>query len=139
MTLDRAMNSQADSKISATNPASRQNSSGARWLSLGGILAGLAAASCCVVPFGLFLAGISGAWIGNLTALEPYRPYFAGFAIACISYGFYRVYRKPAVACAEDSWCAKPASDRIAKFGLWFAAIIVVIAIFAPYLIARWL
>src|SRR6266481_2849100 len=86
--------------------------SGAAVLSIGGIIAGLAAASCCVVPFLLFLAGIGGAWIGNLTALEPYRPYFAGAAIGCIGYGFYRVYRKPAVACAEGSYCARPTSDR---------------------------
>ena len=131
------MNSQADSKIA--NPVLHRPAAGARWLSLGGILAGLAAASCCVVPFVLFLAGISGAWIGSLTALEPYRLYFAGFAIACIGYGFYRVYRKPRAACEEDSWCAQPASDRIAKAGLWIATAIVVIAIFAPYLIARWL
>lgn len=61
---------------------------GATWLSAGGILAGLATASCCVVPFLLFTAGISGAWIANLTALEPYRLYFAGAAIGCIGFGF---------------------------------------------------
>jgi mercuric ion transport protein len=38
----------------------------------GGALAALGAASCCVVPFALFALGISGAWIGNLTALAPY-------------------------------------------------------------------
>lgn len=118
--------------------ASRSPDRGAGWLSVGGILAGLAAASCCVVPFVLFLAGISGAWIGDLTALEPYRPYFAGFAIACIGYGFYRVYRKPPAMCTEDSYCARPASVRITKAGLWIATVIVAIAIFSPYLIARW-
>ncbi len=43
----------------------------------GGIAAALGAASCCVVPFILFMLGVSGAWIGNLTALEPYQPVFA--------------------------------------------------------------
>ncbi len=134
------MNRPADSRSAAAVSPPRRTDGGARWLSLGGILAGLAAASCCLVPFGLFLAGISGAWIGNLTALEPYRPYFAGFAILCIGCGFHRVYRrKPGAACADDSWCARPASDRIAKFGLWAATLVVAIAIFAPYLIARWL
>jgi mercuric ion transport protein len=112
---------------------------GAALLSVGGILAGLAAASCCVIPFSLFLAGISGAWIGNLTALAPYRPYFATAALGCIGYGFYRVYRKPAAACAEDSYCAKPASDRIAKIGLWSATAIIVVALASPYVIAQWL
>ncbi len=113
--------------------------SGAAVLSIGGILGGLAAASCCVVPFLLFLAGIGGAWIANLTALEPYRPYFAAAAIGCIGYGFYRVYRKPAAPCAEGSYCARPASDRFAKIGLWSATVIVLIALVSPYVIARYL
>lgn len=109
---------------------------GACLLSLGGIAAGLAAASCCVIPFALFVAGISGAWIGNLTVLEPYHLYFAGFAAACIGYGFHRVNRKPAILCAESSYCARPASNRIARSGLWIASTIVLMAIVSPYLIA---
>jgi mercuric ion transport protein len=125
--------------VGEAKPAAPRTSRGTGLLSVGGIVAGLAAASCCVVPFALFLAGISGAWIGNLTALEPYRFYFAGFAVACIGFGFYRVYRKPAAACAPDSYCARPASDRIAKVGLWTATLIVAIAVASPYLIAYWL
>jgi mercuric ion transport protein len=103
-------------------------------LSVGGILAALGAASCCVVPFTLFLAGISVAWIGNLTALEPYQPVFAAVSLGFIGYGAWRVYRKPKVACA-DGYCATPHSDRIAKIGLWTAAILVVIAVGFPYAI----
>ena len=73
------------------------------------------------------------------TALEPYRPYFAAVAIGCISYGFYRVYRKPAAACHDGSYCAKPASNRIAKIGLWSATVMIVIALVSPYVIAQWL
>lgn len=112
---------------------------GAAFWSIGGIAAGLAAASCCVLPFLLFVAGIGGAWIGNLTALEPYRPYFAAAAIGCIGYGFYRIHRGRAVACADGSYCARPVSDRIAKIGLWSAVVIVLIALASPYLVARWL
>jgi mercuric ion transport protein len=119
-------------------PAAQRTSRGAGLLLVGGIVAGLATVSCCVVPFALFLAGISGAWIGNLTSLEPYRLYFAGFGVACIGIGFYRVYRKPAAACAEDAYCARPASERIAKIGLWTATAIVVAALASPYLIAYW-
>ncbi len=110
-----------------------------KFLAAVGILAALGAASCCVIPFALFLLGIGGAWIANLTALEPYRPYFAGAAIACIGVGFYRVYRPPAAVCAEDSYCARPASQRLAKLGLWTATAIVLAAVAAPYLIVRWL
>src|SRR5215470_17213840 len=102
---------------------------GQNLMAMGGVLAALAAASCCVVPFALFLLGISGAWISNLTALEPYQPVFAAVAFGFLGCGFYLVYRKPPVACAEGSYCAAPASKRAAKTGLWSAAILVIIAL----------
>jgi mercuric ion transport protein len=103
-------------------------------LSLGGLLAALGAASCCVIPFALFTLGISGAWIGNLTALEPYQPIFAAIAFGLLGYGFYLVYRKPEVGCAEGSYCAKPSSGRLAKTGLWTATVLIVIAVGFPKL-----
>ena len=102
--------------------------------SVGGILAALGAASCCVVPFALFTLGISGAWISNLTALEPYQPIFAAVTFGFLGYGFYLVYRKPKVACAEGSYCAKPSSGRTARIGLWTATVLVVIALGFPKL-----
>jgi mercuric ion transport protein len=108
-------------------------------LSIGGILAALAAASCCVVPFALFMAGISGAWISNLTALEPYQPIFAAVTLGCLGYGFYLVYRKPKVACAEGSYCAEPSSGRMTKIGLWTATVLVIIALGFPKLAASFL
>jgi mercuric ion transport protein len=103
-------------------------------MAMGGLLAALAAASCCVVPFALFLLGISGAWISNLTALEPYQPIFAAIAFGFLGCGFYLVYRKPQVACVEGSYCAEPTSKRTAKIGLWSAAIVVIIALGFPKL-----
>ncbi len=103
-------------------------------LSFGGILAAVAAASCCVVPFAFFVAGVSGAWIANLTALKPYQPLFLTAALACLGTGYYAVYRKPkAVECAEGSYCASPASDRLAKVGLWVASVLIVIALGFPH------
>jgi mercuric ion transport protein len=102
--------------------------------SIGGILAALGAASCCVVPFALFMLGISGAWISNLTALEPYQPIFAMVTLGFLGYGFYLVYRKPKAACAEDSYCARPGSGRTTKIGLWTATVVVIIALGFPKL-----
>lgn len=99
----------------------------------GGIAAALGAASCCVVPFTLFMLGVSGAWIGNLTALAPYQPIFAAVALGFIGYGAYLVYWKPKAACADGSYCARPASSRMAKIGLWSAGALVVIAVGFPY------
>jgi mercuric ion transport protein len=76
-----------------------------RLLAVGGIFGALGAASCCVIPFALFLAGVSGAWIGNLTALEPYQPIFAAASLGFIGYGAWRLRRKRELACA-DGYCA---------------------------------
>ena len=43
---------------------------------IGGVIAAIGASLCRVGPFVLLTLGISGAWIGNLTLLEPYRPFF---------------------------------------------------------------
>ena len=123
---------------SAAMTPPRKRTNGAALSSVGGILAALGAASCCVIPFALFLVGVSGAWIGNLTALEPYQPIFAAVSLGFIGYGTWRIYRKPKVDCA-DGYCATPRSDRIAKIGLWTAAILVVVAVGFPYAVRYFL
>ncbi|MDE2493100.1 MAG: mercury transporter MerT [Alphaproteobacteria bacterium] len=109
-----------------------------RLLAAGGILAALGAASCCVIPFALFLAGVSGAWIGNLTALEPYQPVFAVVSLALVASGAWRLRRKRAIACASG-YCATRQSNRLARIGLWLAAVLVVIAVLFPYAARRFL
>jgi len=129
-----------DATPTAGTPALEPGKLGSQRLAAaGGILAALGAASCCVVPFALFTLGVSGAWIGNLTALEPYQPVFAVIAAACLGYGFYLVYRKPMVACAEGSYCASPSSSRLAKIGLWTALVLVIIAVGFPHIAALFL
>lgn len=113
-------------------PAGESETGRQRLVAAGGVLAALGAASCCVLPFALFMLGISGAWIGNLTALEPYQPLFVAIAAGCLGYGFYLVYRKPRAACTGGSYCASPSSSRIAKIGLWVATVVVIIAVGFP-------
>ena len=104
----------------------------------GGILSAIAASSCCAIPLALFMAGVGGAWVGNLTALAPYQPVFVAVALGFLATGFVLVYRKPKAACAEGAACATPHSDRLTKMGLWFAAGLVVLALLFPYT-APWL
>lgn len=104
-----------------------------RLLAAGGILAALAASSCCILPLVLFGLGVSGAWIGNLTALAPYQPLFVAAALVFLAVGFWRVYRRPKEACAEGSYCSRPASNLIAKLGLWTATVLVLAAATFPY------
>jgi mercuric ion transport protein len=104
----------------------------------GGILGAIAASSCCIAPLALFSLGIGGAWIGNLTALAPYQPYFIAATLACLGYGYWLVYRRRDVACAEGA-CARPLPNHIVKAGLVLATILVAGAIafdvFAPLLL----
>ncbi|MGS0024036.1 mercuric transporter MerT family protein, partial [Escherichia coli] len=86
-----------------------------RLVAVGGILGALAASSCCIVPLILFSLGIGGAWIGNLTALAPYKPLFVAGTTGVLGYGFYLVYWKPRRACAEDAACARPIPSRIVQ------------------------
>ncbi|MBU6474252.1 MAG: mercury transporter MerT [Alphaproteobacteria bacterium] len=134
--MDRAVPETASRRPVIGRIASDTDSAARRasLVSIGGILAALGTASCCVIPFVLFTLGISGAWIGNLTALEPYQPTFAAITFGFLGYGFYLVYRKPKLVCAEDSYCAKPSSGRIAKIGLWTATALVVIGLGFPKL-----
>ena len=43
---------------------------------------------CCVAPLMLLTHGISGAWISQLTALEPYRPICIGVMLLFIGLAF---------------------------------------------------
>ena len=59
----------------------------------GGMLGALAMSSCCILPLVLFSLGVTGAWIGNLAALYPYKLYFLVPTAALLAAGFYTVYR----------------------------------------------
>ena len=98
-----------------------------------GILAGLGAASCCLVPFAFFSLGITGAWISNITALAPYQPIFAAVAFGCIGYGGYHVYWKRKKADTIGTACTSPVSGRIIKGTLWGATLLTVLALTFPY------
>ncbi len=96
-----------------------------RLTALGGILGAIAASSCCIAPLALFSLGISGAWIGNLTALAPYQPYFIAATLACLCYGYWLVYRPRKIACAEGAACARPLPNRLVMSGLILATVLV--------------
>ena len=103
----------------------------------GGMLGALLVSSCCIAPLLFVFLGISGAWISNLTALEPYKPWFAAVALAFIGLGFWQVYFRARPDCAEDSYCARPRSAMLIKTILWIATLLVAVALttdwWAPY------
>jgi mercuric ion transport protein len=99
----------------------------------GGVLGALAATSCCIMPLVFFMLGIGGAWIGNLTALAPYQPIFIGATLIFLATGYYLVYRKRGVACAEGEICSRPQPRRGVKLALWVATALVASAMAFPY------
>lgn len=110
------------------------------WLAAAaGALAAVGAASCCVVPLALFTLGISGAWIGNLTALAPYQPFFVAFAAAALIYGFFKVYKQPAGQCDDGPYCAAPSSKRVLKIALWATTLLVIAAVAFPYVAVQFI
>jgi mercuric ion transport protein len=101
----------------------------------GGLLGAVAASSCCLVPLALFGVGISGAWIGNLTRLAPYQPYFLGLAGASLVAGYWRVWRARRTACADGAVCARPLPVRAQITGLVVATILVVAALAVDFIL----
>ena len=100
-----------------------------RLLAAGSLIGAMLASSCCIVPLALLTLGVSGVWISNLTALAPYQPLFLLATFSFLGAGFWKLYRKPKVECAEGSYCASPASDRVAKNVLWIALALVLAAL----------
>ena len=54
---------------------------GTGWIATAALVGAGLASACCVVPLVLVTLGISGAWIANLTALEPFKPYVAAVTL----------------------------------------------------------
>ena len=130
------MSSQAENETSLAHPeAGRESMRRAqKLLTAAGLLGALAASSCCIVPLVLFGLGLSGAWIGNLTRLAPYQPYFIAATAACLGGGYLLLYRSRKIACADDEACARPLPSRIVKAGLILATALVIGALALDFL-----
>lgn len=102
-------------------------------LILGG-LAAILASTCCLGPLILVALGLSGAWIGNLTALEPFRPFFIGVALVALFFAGRRVYR-PARACEPGEVCALARVRTIYKAAFWVVALLTLVALVFPYVL----
>lgn len=97
----------------------------------GGIAAALAS-TCCLGPLILVALGFSGAWIGNLAVLEPYRPWFIGAALIALFFAGRRIFR-PVDACKPGEVCALPTTRRAYKVLFGVVAGLVIVALAFPY------
>lgn len=95
--------------------------------SLGAILA----SSCCIIPIVLFNLGISGAWMANLSVLQPYRIYFITVAILLFMAGLFLFIRSNS---KTEKTCNPKDGKRIKRMPIMLAitVILIVIAIIWP-------
>ena len=104
-------------------------------------LAALLASSCCVLPLVFVLVGISGAWIGQLTQLEPYSLWLDALALGALGLAAWRIYRPlpggAAKADASASADCGPACARTRpalRAAFWLVALLVMLPIVVPLL-----
>lgn len=128
-------NAKADSDhsptIAAGQGAIKREEAQTGVLVAGGIAAVLAS-SCCLGPLLLVTLGFSGAWIGNLSMLEPYRPLFIGAALIALWFAGRRIFRSTG-ACKPGEVCALPKTRRAYKLLFGIVASLVAVALVYPY------
>src|SRR6266849_9375326 len=115
--------------VDPVQSASERTGSGA--LLVGG-LAAILASTCCLGPLVLVALGLSGAWIGNLTLLEPYRPIFIAGSLVALFFAGQRIFR-PAHACEPGEACAVPRTRRLYKILFGIVSALVLIALVYPH------
>lgn len=98
----------------------------------GSIVAGITASTCCLGPLVLLMLGVSGSWIGSLTALEPYRPIFIGLTLLFLGLAYRRLYRLPQ-ACEIGAPCATPFNLRRQRGFFWLVGLLVLLIVSFPW------
>jgi mercuric ion transport protein len=99
----------------------------------GGALASIGASVCCVGPLLLLSLGIGGAWIGNLTALEPYRPVFIVLVLLFLGLAFRKLYFAPR-SCDTEANCDADRSKNAQRLIFWIVAPLLLGLIAVPWL-----
>ncbi len=99
---------------------------------IAGVLTAVGASVCCVAPLVLLALGISGAWIGTLTALEPLRPVFIGLTLLFLGLSFRKIYLNPQT-CVPGTPCADPRTVKRQRGMFWVVTVLVLILLAVPW------
>ena len=100
---------------------------------IAGALAAVGASVCCVGPLVLLALGIGGTWIGSLTAMEPFRPFFVILTLVFLGLAFRKLYLVPQV-CAPGTPCANPETRRRQLAIFWIVTALLVGLLSVPWL-----
>ncbi len=113
------------SRVEENRPANKHDSKSTVVASLAALGSVIVASSCCLplLPF-LLAAGAAG----TSAFLVQLRPYLLVLSVLLIIFGFYKSWRAKQCDC-------KP--SRFSTFLLWFSAIVVLVFIFFPQVIAN--
>lgn len=121
-------NANVENTIDSPTTNINNNPASAEGTLIAGLLAGLTASACSAGPLILLMLGVSGSWIGNLSALEPFRPLFILAAMIFLGLAYRKVYGQPK-ACDTDAVCATQHGKRI----FWVTTLIIVLSIAFPW------
>ncbi|BBD02610.1 MULTISPECIES: mercuric reductase [Sphingomonadales] len=94
---------------------------GAAVLTVGGIAAAFAVASCCALPILLTTAGLGAGWLGGIAlAASPYRMLLLCLSALFLIGGAIMLWRQQRVAmtCASEGVCTPPAVRAVLFIGL---------------------
>ena len=105
------------------------------WLTVGTVVAAIAASLCCVLPVTVVVLGVGSAALG--ATFEPFRPYFTVVTLALLAFGFYQAYR-PRPECAPGESCSIPENRGSQRLTLWIIASIAMLLLAFP-LYVGWL
>lgn len=100
------------------------------WLSA---LAALAMTSCCILPLVLVSLGVTGVFIGQMTALYQYKWITFTIAALFLAYGFWKAYRPVTTETCADGTCARPLNRGLMRSILWVSLVVVIVALIFPY------
>lgn len=106
-------------------------------LAAGGLLAAVAASTCCVLPLALGSLGFGSALVAQLGVLAPYQTAFRLAAIALLGAGLWFAYSRPPVL-VDGAACAPSRSAGWTKPVLWVGAAILAVVLSEPVWV-RWL
>ncbi|UMA67353.1 mercury transporter (plasmid) [Roseivivax marinus] len=110
------------------------------WAATGaGVLGALAMTSCCILPLVLVSLGVTGVFIGQLTALYAYKWVTFSFSAAALGYGFWMAHRPVPVKDCGTGACARPVDRSLMGGLLWGALAVMLLALAFPYVAPRFL
>ncbi|MFC6673505.1 mercuric transporter MerT family protein [Marinobacterium aestuariivivens] len=100
---------------------------------IAGVLATIGASVCCVGPLVLLALGIGGTWIGTLTAMEPYRPFFIVLTLLFLGLAFHKLYLVPQ-ACTPGAACAISRTVQRQRRIFWIVTVLLLGLLAVPWL-----